>query len=169
MNRYLSFSVSSRTGNTRKVAEGVRAQAEAMGWGIHEIVKGEDPVDDVVIMCFWCFKSTFDPLSLKRLASCQGKRILAIGTFGGYPQSNYGDKVRRNVTAAIEQENECLGVFLCQGKVSMESVEKRRQLPVDDPHYLNDWGVARLVESQKHPDETDVVYAVAYTHDHLPA
>ena len=65
------------------------------------------------------------------------------------------------------ERNECLGVFLSQGRVSMKNVEKRRQLPADDPHHLDDAGVRRLEESQKHPDEQDMARARSFLCEHL--
>ena len=101
------------------------------------------------------------------LAELSGKKILVFGTFGGYPDSAYADKVRRNVEGDVNEHNECLGVFLSQGKVSMKNVEKRRQLPADDPHHLDDAGVKRLEESQKHPDEQDMARARSFLCEHL--
>lgn len=51
----------------------------------------------------------------------------------------------------------------------MKSVEARKQLPVDDPHHLDDAGVERLIESQKHPDSQDVARAAAFVLQAMPA
>lgn len=169
MSKNVTMSVSSHTGNTRKIAEGVRSQLQAQGWTITDYERGADVHDDVLVMCFWCWKSTFDPASMKLLERCEGKRILVLGTMGGYPDGPYAQKVTRNVTEAVSAHNECLGVFLSQGKVSMKSVEARKQLPVDDPHHLDDAGVERLIESQKHPDSQDVARAAAFVLQAMPA
>ena len=167
MTRSAAIAVSSLTGNTAAIAGGVQSALRDMGWITHELEPGTIPHDDVVIVCFWCRKSSLDDASLKTVQACRGKKIIAFGTFGGYPQSTYADLVRANVTAAIEMENECLGGFLSQGKVSMKRVEARRALPESDPHYLDDWGLERLMEGQNHPNATDVHYARAFAHDRL--
>lgn len=163
----ITIAISSRTGNTQKIADAVRAQLEELGVEYHVREAGEPIESQNVIICFWCFKSRFDVRNQNLLAGLSGKKILVFGTFGGYPDSAYGDKVRRNVEGDVNESNECLGVFLSQGKVSMKNVEKRRQLPADDPHHLDDAGVRRLEESQKHPDEQDMARARSFLCEHL--
>ena len=165
--RRLTMAVSSRTGNTRKVADAARRALEEAGWQVRERARGEEVVDDVVVVCFWCWKSTLDPLSERVVGGLSGRRILALGTFGGYPGSPYAGRVERNVCATIGERNECLGVFLSQGKVPMDNIESRRALPPEDPHHLDDAGVERVLESQNHPDENDLRRAEAFVRAHL--
>ena len=164
----ITCTVSSRTGNTRKVADAVMAELQRLGWNVRERERGQAVDTQLVAMFFWCFKSTFDPLNAKLLESMKGKRILVFGTFGGYPDSPYGNKVRANITRAVNQHNECVGVFLSQGKVRLDNVEKRRNLPPEDPHHLDDAGLARVLESQRHPNDDDIRAAVAVLHERLP-
>lgn len=161
-----SMAISSVTGNTASIAQAVRSAAEEAGWTINDVV-GPNPPDDVVIVCFWCRKSTLDPKSLKFVESCSGKRVLLFGTMGGYPVGAYADRVRANVTSKVCERNECLGVFLCQGKVNPERIEMRRNLPESDPHHLDDRGLARLTEGLNHPDATDMANARAFALDYL--
>ncbi|ANE22307.1 hypothetical protein AAY81_03195 [Denitrobacterium detoxificans] len=167
MAKNITMLVSSRTGNTRKIANAVKDELELHGYRVHERDKGEAVRTENVIICFWCFKSRFDPLNAKLLEDMAGKRILAFGTFGGYPESVYGNKVRANVTADVDKHNTCLGVFLSQGKVGTHNIEKRRALPHDDPHYLDDAGVARIMESQRHPNENDMQRAKEFLLEHV--
>ena len=161
--------VSSVTGNTAKIAEGVRAVLDELGWDVHDAQLGQCPADDYVIVCFWCRKSSLDPKSMRFVESCSDRKVLALGTFGGFPQGKYADLVRGNVSALIEQGNECLGVYLCQGKVRKERIEERAALPESHPHHLDAWGILRLTEGQKHPNSTDVLYAQAFVRDYLPS
>lgn len=167
MSQPVTCIVSSRTGNTRKVADAVQAELRRLGFDVRERERGREVDTQLVVMCFWCFKSTLDPLNAKLLAGLSGKRILVFGTFGGYPDSPYADKVRGNVVRAVNERNECAGVFLSQGKVRMDNIEKRRALPPKDPHHLDDAGVARVRESQHHPDDQDLRAAVDFLHAHL--
>lgn len=167
MTKDITMLVSSRTGNTRKIADAVKEELVRQGWNVRERAKGEPVETENVIICFWCFKSRFDPLNAKLLEDMAGKRILVFGTFGGYPESAYGSKVRANVTSDVTERNECLGVFLSQGKVGTHNIEKRRALPHDDPHYLDDAGVARIMESQRHPNEDDMQRAKEFLLEHV--
>ncbi|MBQ9068465.1 MAG: hypothetical protein IJ131_05280 [Eggerthellaceae bacterium] len=169
MQKEATIAVSSRTGNTAYIAEGVVDAARSTGWTIVETENGKAPKTDVVVICFWCRRHSLDDASLEYLSLCEGKRILALGTFGGYPTGAYAKKVRDNVANAISERNECLGVFLCQGKLNESRIEKRRALPPDDPHHLDDFGYERALEGLKHPNETDLLYAKAFTRDFLPS
>lgn len=163
----VTMAVSSRTGNTQMIADAVRAELEARGFDVRLRGRGEQIETDVAIVCFWCFKSTLDPINLRLVQGTAGRRILAFGTFGGYPDSPYAGRVTRLVTEAIDERNTCLGVFLSQGKVSLENVEARKRLPPEDPHHLDEAGIARVMESQRHPNQHDVDRAVAFLRDHL--
>ena len=160
--------ISSVTGNTATIAAGVREALEELGWTVSESRPCVPPEDDVVIVCFWCRKSSLDPKSLKFIDRCDGQRILLFGTMGSFPVGAYGELVRSNVQAKVSERNECLGVFLCQGKVKAGRIDERRNLPESDPHHLDDWGVKRLTEGQNHPNATDVLYAQAFLRDYLP-
>ena len=159
--------VSSATGNTAAIAQGVKAALADIGWAVRDARPCVPPEDDTVIVCFWCRKSTLDPKSIRLVESLEGKRVLLFGTMGGWPVGKYAELVRANVTALVAERNECLGVFLCQGKVRPERIEERRALPADHPHHLDDWGFARLTESLNHPNATDVLYAQAFARDYL--
>lgn len=129
---------------------------------IHEnsITSSNVNQDDLVIICFWCRKSSLDTNSKAIIDSFDGKRILAFGTMGSYPNSEYGKKVEANVTSYINKKNYCVGVYLCQGRVSLEHTKYRINLPPSSPHHLDEDGVKRHLESQLHPSQKDLEQAV---------
>jgi hypothetical protein len=169
MEKNASLWISSITGNTAMIAEGVRQTLEDLGWAVSDAALGLEPEENVVLICFWCRKSSLDPKSLEFLETCRGKRILLFGTFGGFPAGKYAQLVRSNVTRLVQERNECLGVFLSQGRIRAQRIEERKALPADHPHHLDDWGVVRLTEGLNHPNATDVLYAQAFARDYLPA
>lgn len=166
MKRKVVLCISSSTGNTRKIAEGLKEELKNENCEISVLNnKTDDNIQDedaLFIICFWCRRSTLDFASLKTVDLLKGKNILAFGTMGSYPDSSYGERVRQNVEEYISRENKCLGVYLSQGKVSLKSTERRRNLPRDNPHYLDDEGLKRHLDSQTHPDENDIKKAVLF-------
>lgn len=166
MKRKVTLCISSCTGNTRKIAEALEDELKYEDYEIslfNNKVEGSIENDDsLFIVCFWCRRSTLDFESLKIIDSLEGKNILAFGTMGSYPESEYGERVKKNVHDYIEMRNKCLGVYMSQGKVSLKSTERRRKLPKDNPHYLDEEGVKRHLESQTHPDENDIKSAVLF-------
>ncbi len=149
---------SSRTGNTRKLAEYLR---ELLG-KTHEVLcfqtaPGQEPVEaEVYLLGFWCRKSGLDDLSLKLLEGMTGKKLLAFGTMGGGSDPSYEDRVLENVRRALSERNTCLGACVCLGAVELERVEKRRQLPPEHPHYVSPEKYERFLELQDRPNEEDL-------------
>ena len=180
--------VSSVTGNTRKLSKALIDGLDAMGmiprvfsteealgelrrmqgldgaWQIQGEKTSADRSDEgsPVILCFWCRKARLDDLSIRLVRHFSGRKILAFGTMGSYPDSAYGDQVRENVSRVISERNQLLGLFLCRGKIDEERTRKRRSLPKDHPHYLTEEAYKRHLSSRTHPDERDLNEAVLF-------
>lgn len=168
----VTVAVSSVTGNTRKVAERIVEVLKEEGFEVALRKTGsglwaDDIKDNLLLLFFWCRKSGLDPASLHLIRECKGKTILAFGTMGGLSDSAYGERVKKNVSDELAKENTCAGVFLCRGKIREESTEKRRRLPKEDPHYLDDEGYKRHLASRSHPDEEDLKKAVSFLKEAL--
>ena len=167
----ISQSISSLSGNTEKVAKSVAINILDQGYNLTSYncsdIKDTINLDDTVIICFWCRKAMLDPKSKKLVDLCKGKNIIAIGTMGSYPDGEYGSLVHSNVMKYINQENKCLGVFLCQGKIPLKRTMLRRNLPIDHPHHLNDEGLKRHLESHNHPSVEDLSNASNFVLDIL--
>ena len=88
--------VSSRTGNTQKIADAIRAELERLGWEVRDRERGQGIDTSLVIICFWCFKSRFDPLNAKLLDQMAGKRVLVFGIrrLPGQPVRRQGARER---------------------------------------------------------------------------
>lgn len=167
----IALFVSSLTGNTQKIADALADDLKKQNYVVQmqdccEI--GAQPITaDYYILCFWCRRAGLDDDSKRFLARYQNISLLAVGTCGHYPDSDYGTRIKTNVAASINQSNHCLDVFLSQGAVSAQSTEFRRRLPIDHPHYLDDSSYARHLESQKHPDSADINNAIAFVNNFL--
>ena len=164
--RIAALFVASVTGNTRKVADALQKELERQGWKVLLLVnreRFERPVEaDLYLVGFWCRKSSMDDSSRKLVNQYQGKPMLVFGTMGNYPTGDYADLVRRNVQEVVSAQNICKGIFLCQGKIREERTEARRKLPPTAPHYLDDAGYQRHLESRRHPNQEDLQNAVEW-------
>jgi flavodoxin len=158
---------SSRTGNTRKLAEGITAGLTRDGQRVTLIPVEEDASAEkaggarVVFLGFWARKGRFDDKALAYLQKLSGVRLGLFGTHGAYAASPHALKIAARVTALASEKNICLGCFTCQGKVDPELIERCRKLPPDHPHALNETRIARHLEAEKHPDDNDIEAAVA--------
>ncbi len=175
MKKKIGMFVSSLTGNTKKIAdylEGVLAREEyeidrmdtrTFRYTVSETeLTGVFGTYDVCILMFWCRKSGLDDASRMLAGAMEGQKVIAVGTMGHTTEDDYSERVRDNVFRDISRNNHCLGIYLSQGRINPERTEARRRLPKDAPHYLDEAGYLRHLESRTHPDERDLQGAGEY-------
>jgi hypothetical protein len=157
---------SSKTGNTRKLAEGIcRGLTSALGAGQGELpairlaAVEENPRPgeaDWVLVGFWADRGTADQKARDYLKSLEGRRIGLFGTLGAYPDSDHAGDIRNRVRELAAEKNTVLGCFLCQGKIDPALTERFRNLPPDNPHAMTEERKKRHLEAAKHPDDHDL-------------
>ena len=150
---------SSKTGNTKKVAEAV-FDALPEPKAIHP-VEDAPRVDefDFLALGFWVDKGTADLKSQNFFKEIKGKQIGLFGTLGAYPDSDHARESMKKVKNLLA-ENEILGTFMCQGKVDPALIEWMAKQFKDDPHHsMTPERAARLKEAEKHPDNVDLINA----------
>lgn len=171
MNKNITIFVSSLTGNTAKIATAIYNHLKELNYSVvlqDSCILNTQPTSaDLYILCFWCRRACVDDDTKKLLANFSNTSFLAIGTCGHYPNSEYGSKIKEQVADYINQSNHCLDVFLSQGAVLLDSTERRRKLPTDHPHHLDDYGYKRHLESQDHPNATDIKNAISFVSNYL--
>ena len=147
--------VSSRTGNTRMVAEAVfEALPEPK-----EIFNVEDapPPDgyDFIALGFWVDKGTADAKAMAYFKAVADKKIGVFGTLGAYPDSDHARECMARVCDLLSG-NQILGTFLCQGRVDPKLIKMMEKMKDDPHHSMTPERKARLAEAAKHPDENDL-------------
>jgi len=154
---------SSITGNTKKVADAIFNSLEGKA-KIFRVKKDEFNYKDfdIILIGYWCRRTFMDNDSFELLKTIKGKKIATFGTAGMYPDSTYANKCHEKIQQEIKKENEFIGSFLCQGKISEKRTEERLKIPKGKPHYLGEEGLKRHIESRKHPNEEDLNNAVSY-------
>ncbi|WDV46425.1 flavodoxin family protein [Clostridiaceae bacterium M8S5] len=146
---------SSLTGNTKKLAESIRNDVynDTVFASVDEVTEINNY--DLIILCYWVDKGTCDGKTLKLIEKIENKKIIAMGTLGAYPDSDHAKKCKENVKVAINEHNEHLGSFLCQGKIDERLIERFKSLPADHPHAITEEKIKRYKEASKHPNEQD--------------
>lgn len=155
---------SSLTGNTKKVAQSIfdNLAEKKIFLNVCDIHNYKENFSnrDIFVICYWCRKGTADDMSLKFISSLENKKVIAVGTLGAYVESDHGQTMLKKVRETISEKNIFLGEFSCRGKIDPARTEKRRLLPIDSPHYLDEEGFDRHISSRKHPAEEDLKNAV---------
>jgi flavodoxin len=155
---------SSKTGNTRRLAQGIRQGLAGDGeqeLRLAAVEENPDPAGaDWILVGFWADRGTADQKALEYLKTLEGRRVGFFGTLGAYPESKHAEDIRQKVRALGAEKNTVLGCFLCQGKIDPALTGRFKNLPPDNPHAMTPERMRRHLEAAKHPDENDIKAAV---------
>jgi flavodoxin len=154
---------SSKTGNTKKLAEGIyRGFAEAGVPARIAAVEEKPGAEDApwVLIGFWADRGKADQKALEYIRSLEGRRIGLFGTLGADPGSNHARELAKKTEALAAEKNICLGSFLCQGKIDPALTGQFEKLPPDHPHAMNEERRKLHEEAAKHPDAEDMAAAL---------
>ena len=151
---------SSKTGNTRKVAEAILEKMPA-GTSIASVDESPDlSGSDLLVIGYWIDKGTADAKALKFIENVKSTKVVFFATLGAYPDSEHGKDCIKNGYKLFE-DNGCVVVdsFLCQGAIDPKLMEWMKALPEDHPHAPDDARRKRWAEAAKHPDVDDLANA----------
>ena len=147
---------SSRTGNTRKIAEAIAAVLP--GCEIYPVESAPAPEGyDLVAVGYWVDKGMPDAQAKAYLETVRDAKVALFGTLGAWPDSEHArDCIRKSEALLKEPErgNTVMGSFICQGKVDPRVVEMMNKVAAD-VHPMTPERKARLEEAARHPDDTD--------------
>ncbi len=150
---------SSRTGNTRKVAEAI-LEVMPTGTMIFPVEKAPSPNGyDFVALGYWVDRGGPDKAAKAYLTKIKGTKIGLFGTLGAYPDSEHAIKAMANAETLAKTDNQVLGHFICMGKVDPALTERFKDLPPDHPHSMTPERMARHLEATKHPNNDDLTMA----------
>lgn len=146
---------SSKTGNTRKVAD-----------AIHEVVEGSEikcckenleKEYDLYILGGWIDRATFDSGMLKFVENIKDQKVAYFFTLGAEPDSKHAQDCRDNIEKLLlENRNEILGNFCCQGAIDPKLIDWMLKLPSDHHMAPNEARKNRWKVAASHPDQEDL-------------
>lgn len=143
---------SSRTGNTRTVAEHL---ASAFGLplsplrkdGSADLSEGEG---SLLVLGFWTWRGGPDPATRAFLRTLRGRRVFAFGTMAAWPDSEHARRCGETLRALLEEGgNTLVGRAFCQGRLDPAVLAKSR-------HPMTPERLRRLAEAETHPDAADL-------------
>ena len=150
---------SSRTGNTKKVAEYL---AEALGAPCRSVKDaGDVPEDAALCVGTWIDRGTADAAAKKYIETLRGRRVVIYGTLGAEPDSEHCAKCIENIRALFDPSNEILGAILVQGAIDPMLIEMFKSMPKDNVHAFTAENAARYAAAASHPDAADCAQVAA--------
>jgi len=144
---------SSKTGNTRKVAEAIHAELPKAE--LIDVKNSPDPSSyDLIFLGCWIDKGTADAEAQKFIKKLDGKRIAIFSTLGAYPDSDHAIKSLENIATLLSS---CTVVdrWICQGAIDPKLIAWMSELPGEHPHSPDDARRKRWKDAQSHPDKQD--------------
>ncbi len=152
---------SSKTGNTKKVAEAIAKSISAKV----DLLPMNEVKDvnayDKIILGFWIDKGTANDEALDFLETVKSKKIGYFFTLGAYPDSEHSKNCHTRIREIFEKNgNEILADFCCQGKIDPALTKRFEAFPKGHHHYMDEERRARHAEAAKHPNEEDFKKAI---------
>ncbi|MDZ8117911.1 flavodoxin family protein [Pontiella agarivorans] len=151
---------SSRTGNTRKVAEALHL--ELPGADLCPISSAPNPEKyDVVFAGFWVEAENANDAMKDYLKQLGGIPVALFATLGAYPDSQHAANCLKAAAAQIPNGN-VVDRFICQGRIDPMMIEWMEQLPAGDENAPTDSRRQLWEDAEGHPDDQDLENAVAW-------
>ncbi|GAA6391414.1 flavodoxin family protein [Megasphaera sp.] len=155
---------SSRTGNTKKVAQAV---AGALPAGTPCLPVAEAPSDieayDLVFLGYWVDRGTANAEAKQFLEGLRPHHVALFATLGADPKSAHAQQSLDEGARILPEGTDVVGTFICQGAVDPKIIEMMyKQFPAGHPHGRTPERDARHAEAAKHPDEADLKEAADF-------
>ena len=152
-----SIIFSSKTGNTAELANAIRdalPQENCDYFGTSEI---EEPVSEMLYIGFWTDQGNADKSALELLQRIKNKKVFLFGTAGFGENESYFQKVLNNVKSSMDESNQVVGEYMCQGKMPM-SVRQRYENMKKQPLHLPNLNamIENFDKALSHPDADDL-------------
>ena len=152
---------SSRTGNTKKVAEALYKAAEdrcdLMETEKVECLDGYG----LIFVGYWVDKGGPDKITREFLQKLDGKRVVLFQTLGADPLSDHALGCFANAGKWMKESNSVLGGLSIRGAIDPNLIEAMSKLPAGHPHAPSEESRKRWSEAATHPDEVDLEKAAA--------
>lgn len=145
---------SSRTGNTKMIAEAV---AEALApCDFHPVQEAPDAAAyDFVAVGYWVDKGMPDTACQNYMATIKDKKTALFGTLGVDPSHDHAkDCAKKGEDLLREGGNTVYGTVLSQGKIDPKVIEAMKKM-AGDVHPMTPERIARIEAAKSHPNEDD--------------
>lgn len=108
-----SIIYSSKTGNTKKLAEKIREVLPEENCDYFGTEGAKAFSSDILYIGFWTDIGNADPAALELLKSLRNKKIFLFGTAGFGGSEAYFQQVLGKVKESVDESNTVMGEFMC--------------------------------------------------------
>lgn len=156
----LLITYSSKTGNTKKLAEGIYKNIQIENVEIKPIHEVEN-VDayDTILVGYWVDKGGPNQEAADFMKEIKGKRVGIFATLGAYPDTQHGWNSLVKGEELVKEHNEVIGRYICQASIDEKLIEVFRKFEPGNPHALTPEKLKRYEIGKQHPNEADMLSA----------
>ncbi|MEG0176662.1 flavodoxin family protein BilS [Anaerorhabdus sp.] len=145
---------SSKTGNTQLLAnvikENIEEDCEYIG------MPNTDVNAELYFVGSWVDKGNFDGVILEFLKTLKNKKIFLFGTAGFQNSKPYYDRILNCVKQSIDESNEIIGEYMCQGKMPIAVKEKYEAMDLANAKFNVSSFIENFDLALSHPDSEDL-------------
>lgn len=161
---------SSKTGNTKKVAEGIYEGLEGMDRELLAMSEVETLADyDIVLAGYWVDKGAPNTEAAKFLETLKHKKVGLFATLAFWPDSEHAYQSLQNGEALVKEQNHVIGKYICQGKIDEKMVAFFEKMPEGNPHKPTPEKRKRYAISANHPSAADIAAAAEMFRERIEA
>lgn len=147
---------SSKTGNTKKVAE-VIAMAFPDSTDLIDVENYKDCYNyDFIFMGYWIDKGTANMEAQKVMRQIKNKEVAIFATLGAYPDTEHAKQSLVGGASCFGENTKVVASFICHGAIDPMVIERMRKMPKGGPHAPTAENEKRWATAAKHPDEEDL-------------
>ena len=155
---------SSATGNTRLLAEAIKASLPDQ-----ECIYYGDVCDmdaDLYFIGFWCDKGDACLPVKNYLSTLHHKKIVLFGTCGFGGSNEYFSQIKQRVKTNINNDNEVISCFITQGKMGQSVLKRYEAMKANDPNNsVIDMMINNFHIAKNRPNENDLQYIREWCRD----
>lgn len=147
---------SSKTGNTKKIAEAMIAGREAE-FDLLD-VKDHPSADayELIFMGYWIDRSAPDKEAQQFMSTISHKKVALFYTLGAEKDGPHAMVCAANGGAFLGTGCKVLGVFNSRGAIDPAVIEVMKKMPLGGPHSATAENMARWASAADHPNEDDM-------------
>ncbi|MBQ3512189.1 MAG: flavodoxin [Lachnospiraceae bacterium] len=161
---------SSKTGNTKKLAEGIFEGLKEVDKSILPMKEVEDvSAYDVVLAGYWVDKGGPNQEAAEFLKKIEGKKVGLFATLAFWPDSEHGFGSILAGEKLVIEKNHVIGKYICQGKIDERMIEMFEKMPEGSPHRPTPEKRKRYAISANHPSQADIAVAAEMFRERIEA
>lgn len=161
---------SSKTGNTKKLAEGIFEGLEVADKQIMPMKEVTDlAAYDVVLAGYWVDKAGPNEEAKVFLQGLENKVVGLFATLGFWPDSEHAWQSLCNGEALVKDKNKVIAKYICQGKLDSKIIQMFEKLPQDNPHAVTPEKRKRYEIAANHPSKVDLLAGAELFNERLKA